>query len=152
MGIERAIGRIIINSLIPQGLGSNAIIRALIERGASYRRTDMLSDIREAGGLMRYEASIRDLSPGTVVPKSWMTELELKAPYQYRVFGEAQMIDMNTGEAVTKRVSFYTDQLSSVGAWEDDFIEAFEGAYGEENTGIVSLKVAGVQHNAGYEY
>jgi len=152
MPIERAIGRIMINALIPQGFGANAITRALREAGVSYRRTDMLSDIRDFAGRAKYEGNVLGLSGNSVIPRAWMSETELKMPYKYRVFGDADILDDVTDEVTRVTKSFYTDDLAAKGDWENEFISISQEGYSTEGQAITNFQVKSVQHNAGYPF
>ena len=152
MPLERSIGQMIINALVPGGASSTSIIRALKQAGASYRRTDMLSDIRDIGGRFVNEGNVRRMTGNSVIPSSWMSDTELKQPYTYRVFGEADVLEADTGNVIKATKSFYTDDLAAKGDWENEFIN-LEGDRGtdEPNT-LVNFQITGVQHNAGYPF
>jgi len=152
MALERAIGQVMINALLGEGLGSNAIIRALRSAGASYRRADMLSDIRDFAGRAKYEANVLGLNRNTVIPGTWMSETELNIPYKYRVFGNADILDDETGDVFRTTKSFYTDDLAEVGDWENEFISAAQESYSMEGQSITNFQVKSVQHNEGYPF
>ena len=150
MAVERAIGQMIINALVPTGMSSSGIINAIRQAGATYRRTDMLSDIRDIGGRFINEGNVRRMKGNSVIPQSWMSDTELKQPYKYRVFGDADVLDEETGDVTRVTKSFYTDDLAAKGDWENEFINVFSDEYNVEGETLVNFQIRGVQHNAGY--
>ena len=141
-----------INALIPQGLGSNAIIRAIREAGYSYRRTDMLSDIRSFAGRAMHEVQVKNLAGNTVIPQSYMVETELQMPYKYRVFGDTDILDDESDMVTSTTKSFYTDDLAAKEDWENQFISVSQENYSTEGQTITNFQIKSVEHNAGYPF
>ena len=150
MPLERAVGQMIINALVPGGHSATSIIRSIRQAGATYRRQDMLSDIRDIGSRIKYEGNIKRMTGNSVIPRAWMSETELKQPYTYRVFGDADMMDDDTGEVSRVVKSFYTDDLAQKGDMENEFISAFSEDYMTEGETLTNFQIRGVQLNKGY--
>jgi len=150
MAMERAIGQMIINALAPSGMSSGGIIGAIRKAGATYRRQDMLSDLRDIGTRIKYQGNIQSMTGNSVIPRGWMSETELKQPYTYRVFGDADVLDENTGEVTRQIKSFYTDDLAAKGDMENEFINVFSEEYNVEAETLTNFQIRGVQLNKGY--
>lgn len=153
MGLARAIGQAIFKSMAPQLAGSAEMIRAARKLGGTYRKTDMLADIRTYTQRAKYQTSISRMSGNKVVPKSWMVETVLKEPgANYRVFGKAKFYDWNTGTEFEKTVSFYHTDLMNKDNFGQDFHDYFARYYKEENLEILSFNQEILEHNEGKPY
>jgi len=141
-----------INALLPQGLGSNAIINAIRDAGYSYRRTDMLSDIRSFAGRAMHESQVKSLTGNSVIPQSYMVDTELKMPYNYRVFGDADILDDETDVVTRTTKSFYTNDLAAKEDWENEFISVSQEGYSTEGQAITNFQIKSVEHNTGYPF
>lgn len=153
MSLARALGRQVIQHMAPSGVLSGVIIRAVKKAGYSYRRKDMLADIREATGRFRYQTNIESLAAGQRVPQSWMSEGALRRGYRYRVHGLQTVYDRSIGEWKIGYKSFYTDEWRNMGEWEESFVEASRKAYewrAEEE--VTGFQVQSVEHNEGFAY
>jgi len=151
MPIERAVGQAILKALAPQGLTALQMVSIVRGAGVGYRYTDMLSDIREYTGRVRYETNIRDMTSNTVVPDAWMNRVELDAPYKYKVWSDIKYWDPVAGDYVTKTRSMYTDSLMKKGDFEG-FIEGVEIA-SEYEPGLVLIEanMRGLDYNTAIE-
>jgi DNA polymerase II small subunit/DNA polymerase delta subunit B len=128
MSLITAAARIAINSLVGQDWGYNAITRFLVNEGLSYRRTQMLSDIREAYGHKLNQRNIMNLSGNSTIPEAWMSQKPLEYAKTYRIDFEVHGYDKKTGEPVTDYKSMFTDQYLK----KENYIEG-SPAYLEEN-------------------
>ena len=152
MPFARAAGRVIIKSLVPTGLGSNAIIRRLIRSGYSYRRQDMLADVRQVSGLHKYERAVRDVGANEVIPRGYMFDSDLKQPYKYRVYGKTNYYDPDTDSYVTVSESFYTDDLAKKGDWEEIYSDSYTDRYPEGGLEFTNFNITSIEHHKGYSY
>jgi len=152
MPIARAIGRAILESLAPQGLPINAMIRIARGQGGGYNYQKMRDDSRAFTGRVKYHVSIRDLTGNKVVSRQWMVETKLKQPARYRVFGEAEYWDPLTGQMETKMKSFYTNDLKKKEAYEGDFLEYQPVSETDPETRYYSFNQVGMEHNEGWDY
>jgi len=146
-GVRRALGRVLIQGLVPQGLGANAIIRALQRGGVSYRRKDMLDDIRLFSGKMKYEDAVRATGPGERVPTRYMVETSFKRPHKYRVYMDVEFEHPITGETYTQEKSFYTDEYLDVDEWESRGVERIKKQSPKMSEYVLGGKVKSVEHN-----
>jgi hypothetical protein len=121
MPLIRAVALNIIKSLVPLNLPGSAIISHLQQLGMTYRRTDMLFDIRKAFDRVKYETQITRLSSNSVVPDSWMNSEKLGEPYNYRVHLKVDYYDPDTGEYSTEHRFMFADDIKSVGEYVEDF-------------------------------
>jgi len=152
VSINRAIGRVIIKRLVPQGFGSNYILRAIVNSGASYRRQDMQADVRQISGLHKYEKAVRNVGSNEVIPKGYMIETDLKQPVKYWVTGKTNYYIPETDSYITKTESFYTDDLAKKGDWEKIFGDSYDSRYPEADREFVNFNVTSIQHNNGFSY
>lgn len=151
-GSIRALARAAIPGYLERGLGSNAIINALRPMGLSYRRTDMLADIRHFSGLAKLEGAVRAVAPTTIFPRHAMVETDLLRPRRYYVKARMTVFDELTLEEEERWVSFYTNQRMTKDQWSGDFIRGYvEGKYGAHEQ-IVNVEVASVEHKRGWSY
>lgn len=152
MPIFRAIFRTAIPNFIGKGYSANRMIREARAWGVSYRRTDMLADIR--GFLGRYvkEPMVQRVPRNAIIPRSAMTETDLRRTHAYRVWGDAEYYNPVTGKTDKQLISFYDDELRTEEDWEEEYRKAKEEK--EYKTGIefVSFDMRYVEHNKTYSY
>lgn len=151
-GIGRAIFRAMISQFVGIGLSSNFMVREARRLGISYRRQVMLQDIREVGGLLGKEASVRQIGSSVIVPKGVMVETDLRRARNYRVFGDVVYTNIDTGVSREQTISFYDDQRRS----KDDYISLYERDKEESEylpeEEVTSLAIRSVEHNKGLPY
>jgi hypothetical protein len=152
MPFERAIGRMLIQSFVPSGFSANAIINMVRRAGYSYRRKEMLSDIRLFSGRFKYEDAVRSVGSNEIVPIRYMNETDLKRENKYMLHGDAVYFDTETGEYITRDVSFYTDRLITTGEWERDAIEYSMREETDPRYILENVHFKAVDHQVGYSY
>ena len=153
MAIARSIGQTIFKTMAPEMGTAASMIRMAAKYGGTYRRTDMLSDIRKYTGRIKYQANIGSMSGNTAVPKTWMIETDLNEPgANYRVLGKAKFFDWNTGTEIEQTVSFYHTDLMKKDDYESEFGEYFQGGYEEQNMELISFDQTALEHNIGKPY
>ena len=153
MGLSKAIGQAIFKSLVPEGLPAGAMIKIAQKLGGSYRRTEMLADIRQFTGRVKYEAQIRNLHSDIKVPKAWVVETHLSEPNaNYRVFGKANFYDLRTGQVHQQTVSFYHTEHQSKKNYADEFKEYYAGGYEDQDMELTFFEQTALEHNIGKPY
>ena len=152
MAFARAAGRVIIKRLVPSGLGANAILRAIKEAGHSYRRKEMLRDVRQISGLHKHESAIRAINKNEVVLRSYMEEMDLKQAHKYKIYGKTNYYDPDTDSYITVTESFYTDDLAKKGDWEEIYSSSYDKRYPKAGREFVNFNMTAGEHNAGYSY
>ncbi len=150
--VTEIIRRSVISNLVSAGLGSNAIIRELGTLGLSYRRVNMLADIRSASGLMKLEKTISTISASIPFPRYAMVESTLRRNRRYRVYGKLELNNALTGEHEIRNVSWYTNTRDSKEGWARDFLSAYERETYEGSMYAVDLTVSSVEHQSGWKY
>uniref|UniRef100_A0A6M3LC89 Uncharacterized protein n=1 Tax=viral metagenome TaxID=1070528 RepID=A0A6M3LC89_9ZZZZ len=147
MPIARSIGQAILKTLAPEGYSAVQMINILQGSGFTYRRQDMLSDIREYTGRVKYETQIRGLHANDVVPRGWMNEVEMNYPYKYKVWADVNYYDPATGQYITDVRSVYTDDLLKKEDYRG-FIEGVETAQNyREGMDLTSVDIRGLDVN-----
>lgn len=153
MALNKAIGQSVFKSLAREGLSANRMIAMATELGGSYRRIEMLADIRKYTGRIKYETNILGMGGNNAVPRGWMVETNLNEPgANYRVFGKGEFYDWNSGETFNKTVSFYHTDLMSKDDYARDFNEYFSGGYSEDNLELIQFDQTAIEHNLGKPY
>lgn len=152
MSLARSIGKMIIERLATEGLGSNQIIKYAQSVGGGYRRTDMLNDIRVATGRFKNEYFVNNLGSNEVVPTGLMIENDLSYDASYRVYGRYVYYDEFQDEYFEETKSFYTDDLANKGKWSDDFYATYGEKYEFLGQMFMSFEITAVEHNIGYSY
>jgi len=152
MPLERAIGRAILRGLAREGIGISRMIGIVRAAGGGYNYQSMLNDARMFTERLKYQTQITNLTGNQVVPRAWMSEVQLGMPYRYRVFGEVTFYDPDSNQHVVKTSSFYSDDYLKKGDYEAEFMDFFEKRYDEENLELISFKQTSVEHNLGYSY
>lgn len=151
-GIGRAIFRAMISQFVGLSLSSNFMVREARRLGISYRRQIMLQDIREIGGLLGKEASVRSFGSSALIPKGLMVETDLRRARNYRVFGNVVYTNIDTGKSREQTISFYDNERRS----KDDYISLYERDKEESEylpeESITSLTIRSVEHNKGLPY
>jgi len=151
-GVRRALGRILIQGLVPQGLGANEIVRALRRGGVSYRNKDMYADIRLFSGKQKYEDAVRAVPGSDRVPKRYMVETTFKRPYKYKVMGDVTYYDPVAGQEWTEEKSFYTDEWIPKDDWVEKYKNVDMSAYRALEREFVGMEIRSVEHNEAMSY
>ena len=153
MPFAKAIGQAIFKQLAPEAMSAAAMIKVAQKLGGSYRRTEMLADIRQYTGRIKYQLNIESLRANSAVPRGWMVETTLNEPLaKYRVFGKAKFYDLRTGAVHEQTVSFYHDQLMFKSNYAITFNEFFKGGYNEQDMELLSFEQTALEHNLGQSY
>lgn len=121
MSLIRAVALNVIKSLVPLNLPGSQILHHLQQLNLTYRRTDMLFDIRKVMDRVKYETQITALRPDQTVPESWMSTEKLGEPYNYRVHMKVDYYDPDTGEYTTGHRFMFADDIKTVGEYVEDF-------------------------------
>ena len=129
-------------------------IRARLQEryGAAYRWQTLLADYREFKGMYAYEDPIRRLSGVRSIPRTLMTEIELRQRRKYRLIGEATYYDKETGREFKKHVSMYTEDRMSKEGWTSQFDDMKRIYRYQEGWGLLGIDWRVVQHNRGWDY
>lgn len=151
--MARAIGRAIFKTLAPEALSANAMIKIAQKLGGAYRRQDMLTDIRQLTGRIKYQGNITTMGGNNAVPRGWMVEVRLNEPgANYRVFGKATFYDWNSGTEIVQTVSFYHTDLMAKDDYAEDFNMYFNSGYSEQNMELLGFDQTALEHNLGQPY
>ena len=121
MSLIRAVALNVIKSLVPLNLPGSKVLSTLQGLNLTYRRTDMLADIRTAFDRVKYETQITSLKGNQVIPSGWMNTEELGAPYNYRVHLKVDYYDPETGDRFIEHRYMFSDDYKKIGDWQGDF-------------------------------
>jgi len=147
MSLARAIALNIIKSFVPLNIPGSQIIHYLQELNVTYRRTEMLTDIRTAFDRVKYETQVTALRPDQPVPEAWMSKEEIAAPYNYRVHLKVDYYDPMTDTYDTEHRYMFADEYSAVGDYVEEFPDyAMSKDYVQEKE-FAGATVVGVTKN-----
>ena len=153
MPLAKSIGQTIFKSLASEMGSAASMIRAAAKFGGTYRRTEMLADIRKYTGRAKHEVAILAMSGNKAVPLDWMVETDLNMPgANYRVFGKAKFYDWNTGTEFEQTLSFYHTDWLEKEDYASEFKDYFGGGYTADNLELLAFNQTVLEHNEGKEY
>jgi len=125
MGVIRASARLLLPGYIEAGLSGNMIIKTLRQAGLSYRRTDLLKDIRIMKGIAisatRIKNVRKDRIPSSQVFARGPTPHNAEYAYQVRL----SSFDPYTGKAADTWVTMLDDKRRSIQEMEDKAVLIF---------------------------
>jgi len=152
MPLAKAIGRQIFRAMAGKNIKPMALIRIAQNQGGTYRKQDMLSDIRKFEDRLRHETQVLSTPFDQKVSKGYMVETELNQPVRYRVHGYVTMYDEETDTYLRKKASFYTDDYENTGNYAESFVRSYWQQYKEEALEISDFEVRAIEHNTGFQY
>jgi len=147
MGLIRAVALNVIKSLVPLNLPGSQVIHYLQQLNLSYRRIDMLSDIRTAFDRVKYESQIAALKPDAIVPEAWMNTEKLGSPYNYRVHLKVEYYDESTQGVITAHRYMFEDDLKSIEDYEGDYPDYATATATPEEFQYLGSQVVGITKN-----
>ena len=150
--MARYLGRMAIGQVVPLDWATRRIITYLGRTSGTYRRTDMLRDIREAKDIHQFGASVRDLAVNVRPPQDIMVETALTRRRKYRVFGRVKEVDIDTGRVQYKIKSFYTDSLRTKEQWVDEFQRQKQQSDSEPQLLVEEMDIYAIEHFEGMPY
>jgi hypothetical protein len=107
------------NYLFPRGASFNTIIRTARVFGVSYRRADMLYDLRRWVNKFRSFSMATGIDWNKRVPYSRMPATEFKKDFKFRVHADILYRDPLTGEIKRDPHTRYTNAWLSPSGYED---------------------------------
>lgn len=129
---------------VREGLSFNQIIRLAREQGISYRRQDMLRDLRIISkAIGKFDWQQR--SPmNRVVDEEFVVRTHKPTVRKFVVTFEVKFMDTLTGETITKHLSVTSDGYHSLNWYRDELIHAVstDETMSQYNNVIVGVKVA----------
>ena len=139
-------------SFARRGLGANAMIRAAAEQGYSFRAGDMFRAYRKQTGLARLGGGIKVTPSGTVYGKTVIMDTDLPEAkrYYYRFSGTFQHSE--TGQTLTKPLSYYADERFSDPELIADFNLKFPKSEVSQPWNLVDIEMGDIQHNKGMRW
>lgn len=147
MGLIRAVALNVIKSLVPLDLPGAQVIHHLQQLNLTYRRIDMLSDIRTAFDRVKYESQITALKPDAVVPDKWMNSEELGSPYNYRVHLKVEYYDEANQVYASAHRFMFEDDLKSVSDYANDYPDYSSATSAPEDIQYIGAQVVGITRN-----
>lgn len=153
MAVARALFRALIPDFVRIGYNATRMISTAVSMGIpTYRRQDMLTDIREFQGFFRREAIVREWDVNKIPHKGLMTETPLSRDRRYRVFADVWEVNTITGERDQRVISFYTDELQTFAQWEEEYIDMIGEARYRAEYEIDMMETRAIEHNVGWRY
>ncbi len=150
MPLAKAIGQAIFKRLAPEMASAASMIRTAARYKGTYRKQDMLADIRQYTHRAKYQDRITALGGNVAVPRAWIGDVALKEPgANYRVYGKATFFDERAGEYFDKTVSFYHTDFMDKNDYASEFGEFFKRKYEEEHMEVIYFEQTYMEHNKG---
>ena len=150
--MARYLGRMVLGQLVPLDWSTRRIINYLGRSTGTYRRTDMLRDIREAQDIHQFGSSVRDLAINVRPPQDIMVETALTRRRKYRVFGRVKSVDVDTGRVQYEIKSFYTDSLRTKEQWVDEFQRQKQLSDSAPEFAVEEMDIYAIEHFEGMPY
>ena len=148
----RYIGMRLLEGLAKGGISVTEAVSIIRRAGWGYRATTMNEDYRKFSGRMKYQTQIENLNVNQVVPRTWLSEVELEQPTNYRVHGNMTLYDAETDTYLQQRASFFTDDFNKIGDYQQGFFDHFSGKYTTQDLELTEFSVFAIEHNIGSEY
>jgi hypothetical protein len=142
-----AIGKAVIEHLATKGYSANQIIREATKLGGSYRRAEMLADIRAASQRFKGEYWVKKLDPLAEIPSSLMVQKKLKYPANFRVYGDYTFYDRLADEVRTETRSMHVDRVTSKFDLEVTYEEEFTKNPSDEQYEFIAFNVKAIEMN-----
>jgi len=149
---ERPFARVWIPSLVREGLGITKIVNTLKDMGFGYRTQTMFQDVHAFKGFMDKEYLFSGFDRSIVPSGDMFVETELRRAKSFRVFGEAKVYNMQTGEYETRMISMYTNHIGSFDEMEAEFLRLKEEEKYEPSEIVEGIAFKGIQHNEDFPY
>lgn len=152
-GIDRAIARALFPDWASKGWSASRMIRGLIRSNIpTYRRSAMLTDIRQALDRIKFSPRAMAFPTDSLPTKTIMAETELAKPRKYLITGRFKERDLETGRVTYNIKSIYTDTLRTKEGYVDDFMGVAEmGGAGTYKT-VEEGEILYIAHNRGMTY
>ena len=150
--MERAIARILLPDWAKSGWSAARIIRGLKSAGATYRRTDMLGDIRQAQDRVTYGSKVVDFSAVDMPTKSVMSDSVFIRDRRYRVGFTSRVYYPETGAYKYEHGSMYMDSLDTKEGWSEKYLEEMNASEQYEGRDFQIAEVTFIEHNQGWDY
>ena len=144
MPVARALGRMIIQELVPFGYSNRYIMRAVRAQGYGYRTSLLNNDINLFAGRAQHQYHIGKLNDNDVVPDYLMAPGELGQPYKYRVRFKSNYYDLESDSYVTVDESMYTNDYAKIGDWKEANELRTKSRYEEAGMEFVNSNVVSV--------
>jgi len=149
---ERPFARVWIPSLVREGLGITKIVNTLKDMGFGYRTQTMFWDVHAFKGFMDKEYLFGTYDKSLMPSSDMFVETSLRRAKSYRVFGEAKIYNINTGQYETRMISMYTENISSFEEMEEEFLRLKEDEKYEPDEIVEGISFKGIQHNKDFPY
>lgn len=150
--MARYLGRMIIGKRVALGWSSSRIVKDLVKTSGSYRRIDMLRDIREIQDVEAFGSKVRDLAVNVRPSQDIMVEMELTRKRKYRVFGRVKTVDIDTGYVRYEIKSFYSDSLRTKEQWGEEFLRQKRISDSDPTVAVEEMDIYAIEHYEGMPY
>lgn len=144
-----------VKALAIGGWTGTDILDWLREYGWGYRMTDVYADIRRFTGRELWSEQVAGLTPGSLVPRSWMSE----EPYEtwhvgvpYKVAGYAELFNPETEESELKYVDIGLPREMTIEEIADYVFEEVPWAISKPELVLTGWQAIGMAHLQGAGY
>ena len=142
----------IMSGLFKAGMSSNNVQSWMSSMGIGYRRATVQAVRRHVLDLVKFESIISKMSQKEKPSKWVIAEENWIKPYRYKVFGNVEYIDGNTGEYMTQRWSMYSDSLLTPEEAINEMSHQLVAEHYKNALEFTSITVRQFLHKAGASY
>ena len=115
----------IMTGLFTSGWTANHVQKYMTGIGQGHRRSTVQLVRRFTLDLVKKEKLVRTLKPTQRPTKGHLIEMDWDRHYRYRVFGEWQLLNADTGEYTTQQWSLYADEIPTKQQIEQKLADQF---------------------------
>lgn len=149
----RAAARLLMPKWVNQGYSALRVTQELTNMfGKAYRRTVLLSDLREAKGVVLNQIPLQRLRATTPIPQNYMVEAVLRRPRRYLINALGEFRDEVTGAITQRHISWYTQTTGTKQELFDEFRDSQlveSSAPGEQ---LIKVDFLSVRHHTDMSY
>lgn len=143
----RYLAKMLLPELVRMMRTATDVITELRSMGLSYRRTNMLQDIRVLMGSSDRALGLEKLSPWESIPEKLMVRVRLENRSEYRVIGTVKMYDPVSKDYMVKKASYYVSSLDNLLSLEEEIEELEERERHYRGLRFDSFATEAVWHN-----
>ena len=150
--MQRALARILLPDWAKSAWSAARIIRGLKSAGLTYRRTDMLGDIRKVKDRVEFGGRVIDF-PITEIPSGdVMNEVTLLRDRRYKIGFRSKVFYTETGVTKYEYTNMYTDSRQTKEGWSNQFIDDMNTVEINRYKLYQATEVTYIEHNQGWDY
>ena len=149
---QRALARVLLPDWAKSAWSAARIIRGLKSAGLTYRRSDMLADIRGAKDRVEFGAKIYDFPNDKFPDRVVMNESVLLRDRRYKIGFRSKVYYTETGVTAYEYTNMYSDRMDTKEGLGDRFIDDMNTVEINRYKLYQASEVTYIEHNQGWDY